>query len=109
LPYGSHARKALEKYLGTRHPATRNPPTRGNALFLNPSGKRITERGVRNIVKLYSALLTGDFTIHPHSFRHYAASRTMPRGSKRGAQRPAECGFACIRGLEMRHSLEALD
>jgi integrase/recombinase XerD len=31
----------------------------------------------------------------PHSLRHYAASRTMPRGSKRVGARPAECRVAC--------------
>ena len=30
--------------------------------------------------------------VSPHCLRHYAASRTMPRGSNRSRPRPAECG-----------------
>ena len=30
--------------------------------------------------------------IHPHTLRHYAASRTMPLGSNRSRPRAAECG-----------------
>jgi len=29
-------------------------------------------------------------SVHPHSLRHYAASRTMPRGSERTGPRPSE-------------------
>ena len=36
--------------------------------------------------------------VHPHTLRHYAASRTMPRRSERSGRRPAECGFGCTRG-----------
>ena len=28
--------------------------------------------------------------VHPHTLRHYAASRTMPRGSERSGSRPSE-------------------
>jgi site-specific recombinase XerD len=33
--------------------------------------------------------------VHPHTLRHYAASRTMPRGSIRPAQGPRNTGGAC--------------
>jgi site-specific recombinase XerD len=33
--------------------------------------------------------------VHPHTLRHYAASRTMSRGSKRRGLRPSECEAAC--------------
>jgi integrase/recombinase XerD len=38
--------------------------------------------------------------VHPHLFRHYAASRTMPRGSKRTGPRPSECRVACARAVQ---------
>jgi integrase len=34
--------------------------------------------------------------VHPHTLRHYAASRTMPRGSKRTGPRPSEIQ-GCLR------------
>jgi len=46
----------------------------------------------------------------PHMFRHYAASRTMPRGSKRIGPRPSEYrGCLCGQSFNMRHSPEARD
>jgi site-specific recombinase XerD len=33
--------------------------------------------------------------IHPHTLRHYAASRTMPRGSRRTGEGPRNTGGAC--------------
>jgi integrase len=45
--------------------------------------------------------------LHPHTLRHYAASRTMPRGSNRSRPRPAECGGAVAHiACRMRHSPE---
>ena len=38
--------------------------------------------------------------IHPHTLRHYAASRTMPRGSKRTGPRPAEYRVACAPAVQ---------
>jgi site-specific recombinase XerD len=32
--------------------------------------------------------------VHPHTLRHYAASRTMPRGPKRNGPKPYECRVA---------------
>jgi integrase/recombinase XerD len=40
--------------------------------------------------------------IHPHSLRHYAASRTMPRRSKRSDPRPAE--YSVARTCALQHA-----
>src|ERR1035438_4311725 len=40
--------------------------------------------------------------------RHYAASWTMPRGSRRSGPRPAGCKAACHWPFNMRHSPEGL-
>jgi integrase/recombinase XerC len=52
-----------------------------DALFLNHRGGRLTDRGIRNIVKLYATLLAGDSSIHPHSFRHAYATHLLADGA----------------------------
>jgi integrase len=47
--------------------------------------------------------------VHPHSLRHYAASRTMPRGSKGTHRRPADTRLLAHRPFNMRHSPEVWD
>jgi site-specific recombinase XerD len=44
--------------------------------------------------------------ITPHSMRHYAASRTMPPGSKPRGPRARRIGVGCIQCFDMRHSPE---
>jgi len=76
VPYGSKAGAALERYLAAR---TAKPGER--ALFLNHLGRRLTDRGARRIVKLYATLLTGDSSVHPHSFRHAFATHLLSDGA----------------------------
>src|SRR5579863_2645673 len=66
VPFGGKAAEALERYLATREEAKRSE----GALFLNFRGGRLTDRGARNVVKLYASILGGDSTLHPHSLRH---------------------------------------
>lgn len=75
-PFGQRAADALERYLSERagRPAQR-------ALFLNHRGGRLTDRGVRGIVKLYALLVAGDSGIHPHSFRHAFATHLLSDGA----------------------------
>jgi integrase/recombinase XerC len=51
------------------------------ALFVNRRGARLTDRGVRWIVKLYAILVAGDSSIHPHSFRHAYATHLLSDGA----------------------------
>jgi integrase/recombinase XerC len=74
VPFGGKAADALERYLGER-------TNREQALFLNHRGVRISDRGVRGIVKLYATLLAGDSSIHPHSFRHAFATHLLGDGA----------------------------
>ncbi len=77
VPFGSKAAAALERYLTERLAADPREP----ALFVNHLGKRLTDRGARGIVKLYAPLLTGDTSIHPHSFRHAYATHLLADGA----------------------------
>jgi integrase/recombinase XerC len=76
VPLPGKARAALERYLGER-PVKRE----ARALFLNHRGGRLTDRGVRGIVKLYAAFLASDSSIHPHSFRHAYATHLLADGA----------------------------
>ena len=76
VPYGAKAEAALERYLPERQGA---PAER--AIFLNHRGARLTRRGVELIVKLYATFLSGDSSVHPHSFRHAYATHLLADGA----------------------------
>ncbi len=76
VPYASKAAAALEKYL-----AIRESRAGENALLLNHRGRRLTDRGARGIVKLYSRIIAGDSSLHPHSFRHAFATHLLADGA----------------------------
>jgi integrase/recombinase XerC len=74
VPFGGKAADALERYLEDR-------ASRETALFLNHRGGRLTDRGVRGIIKLYATLIAGDSSLHPHSFRHAFATHLLSDGA----------------------------
>ena len=74
VPFGGKAADALERYLQVR--GSTEP-----AVFLNHRGGRLTDRGVRGIIKLYAKLLGDDWSIHPHSFRHAFATHLLSDGA----------------------------
>lgn len=76
VPIVGKAAGALDRYLSERAPAAGE-----RAVFLNHRGQRLTDRGARGIVKLYSRILAGDSFIHPHSFRHAYATHLLTSGA----------------------------
>jgi integrase/recombinase XerC len=76
VPLAGKAAAALERYLEER-----SPKGSVRAVFLNHRGLRLTDRGVRNIVKFYSGLVLGDSSVHPHSFRHAYATHLLADGA----------------------------
>jgi integrase/recombinase XerC len=76
VPLPGKAAEALERYLDQR-PVVRDQP----AVFLNHGGSRLTARGIRGIVKLYAIALSGDPSLHPHSFRHAYATHLLADGA----------------------------
>lgn len=76
VPMGQRAVDAVNRYLQSRSAA---PGER--ALFLNGRGKRLSDRQVRRLVKFYALLVTGDSTVHPHSFRHAYATHLLADGA----------------------------
>ena len=76
VPIPGKAAEALERYLAER-PVVGDEP----AVFLNHHGGRLTDRGIRGIVKLYATFVSGDPSIHPHSFRHAYATHLLADGA----------------------------
>jgi integrase/recombinase XerC len=76
VPVPGKAAEALERYLGER-PVARHQP----AVFLNHRDGRLTDRGIRGIVKFYATFVSGDPSIHPHSFRHAYATHLLADGA----------------------------
>jgi integrase/recombinase XerC len=75
-PFGTRAAAALDNYLELRK------ATPGQtALFTNHRGRRLSDRSVRAIVKLYASLLEGDDSLHPHSLRHAYATHLLGAGA----------------------------
>ena len=76
VPYAAKAEAALERYL----PERKAKPAE-MALFVNHRGSRLTSRGAALIVKLYATVLSGDSSVHPHSFRHAYATHLLADGA----------------------------
>ena len=76
VPMGERARLAVERCLTLRNPADGE-----QALFLNDRGRRLGDRQVRRLVKMYALAVTGDATVHPHSFRHAYATHLLSDGA----------------------------
>ncbi|MGD1070077.1 MAG: tyrosine-type recombinase/integrase [Bryobacteraceae bacterium] len=75
-PYGAKAAAALDSYLADRGAAADS-----KVLFLNHRGKRLSDRGARNIVKFYASYVVGDSSIHPHTLRHAFATHLLGDGA----------------------------
>jgi len=74
VPIGERAIAAIRDYLGKRK-------KQQDALFLNKSGKRITTRGVRNIVEKYIRIAGIKQGVSPHTLRHSFATHLLNRGA----------------------------
>ena len=74
VPIGDVAMNTIRRYLEKRKKQDR-------VLFLNKNGKRITARGVRNIVGKYIHLAGIRQGISPHTLRHSFATHLLNRGA----------------------------
>ncbi len=76
-PVGSKALDALKSYIVERMIMKRKE----RALFLNRTGTRLTERGVRRVVVKYARMLSLHGRIGPHALRHSFASHLLQGGA----------------------------
>lgn len=76
VPVPGAAMAALGRWLEVRRPEGGE-----TAVFLNCRGGRLTDRGARGIIKMYSIALAGDSSLHPHSLRHAYATHLLSAGA----------------------------
>ncbi|MDD2679405.1 MAG: tyrosine recombinase XerC [Candidatus Omnitrophica bacterium] len=74
VPIGDAALTAIREYLDKRKKES-------DALFLNKNGKRITTRGVRDIVEKYLKSAGIKQGVSPHTLRHSFATHLLNRGA----------------------------
>ncbi len=81
VPIGGPALERLQTYLEKLGREAEIFPQRGDAIFLNKQGKRITDRSVRTILNKYMQAAGLPQHISPHALRHSFATHLLEGGA----------------------------
>jgi len=79
VPFGKKAFKALKDYLEIRDFLLSKLNKKTTYVFLNLRGERLTERGIRYVIK-ERGKKQGLFYLHPHTLRHAFATHLLNAG-----------------------------
>ena len=82
IPVGAEALSALRNYLDRRKLSFKDlSKIDGEAVFLNHSGKKLSSRSIRRIVKKYAKEVSEEKRTSPHMLRHTFATHLLDQGA----------------------------